>query len=324
MTLTLHPPRIDPRRRATGPGRSEPEGGDPVRQHSTRATAAGVLVTVRPYQWAKNAAVLMVPGLLILSIGVGGAAAAIVATLAFCLAASSVYLLNDVADRDHDRHHPTKRHRPIASGAVSVPVALAVAAAAASLAVGLALLIAPVLAVIVVAYLVLTAAYSLLLKRYAYLDVAILAAGFVLRVLAGAVAVGVSAPPLLLGAVFSGAVFISFGKRRSEAVLLGADAAAHRSALRTYTVPMLDKALVDTEMATVILFGAWVVTSMPGPAGVVLGLMAAVSLHLALNAYRGVLRGGAGGDPVHDLVRVPVLASLAVCGLIALSTGLIH
>lgn len=323
MALSLHPRRIDP-----SPGRGpDPIGYDGsrgVRRRPARATAAGLLVAARPYQWAKNAAVLMIPGLMIFSIGMGGIVAALGATLAFCLAASSVYLLNDTADRENDRHHPTKRHRPIASGTVRVPVALGTAAAAASAAIGIGVLITPALAAIIGAYLVITAAYSLLLKRFAYVDVAILAAGFVLRALAGAVAVGVSAPPLLLAAVFTGAVFISFGKRRSEAVLLGAGAGAHRSALRTYTVPTLDTALVDAELVTVVLFGAWVVTSIVGPLGMVLGVLAAGSLLTALNAYRRVLHGGAGGDPVRDLASVPVLASLAATGLIALSTGMIR
>ena len=306
MTLTLHPPRLD------------------LIEEPAPGKAAGILVEVRPYQWVKNGAVLMVPGLMILSIGIGGIAAAITATLAFCLAASSVYLLNDVVDRESDRHHPTKRLRPIASGQVSVPLALGTAALAASVAVVLGLLIGPALGLVVVAYLVLTAAYSLFLKRVAYVDVAILAGGFVLRALAGAVAVGASAPPLLLAAVFLGAVFISLGKRRAEAVLLGDGAAAHRSVLRTYTVPMLDRSLADVAVVTVVTFGAWVATAIMGPLGIVLGFLAAVSLLTALNAYRRVFQRGAGGDPVRDLVSLPVLTSLAVTGLIALSTGLIH
>ena len=306
MTITLQPPHLDLIERSS-PGR-----------------AAGVLVEVRPYQWVKNAAVLMVPGLMILSIGLGGIVAALTATLAFCLAASSVYLLNDVVDRENDRHHPTKRLRPIASGQVSVPLALGTAALAASVAAVLALLIGPALGLVVVAYLALTAAYSLFLKRIAYVDVSILAGGFVLRTLAGAVAVGVSAPPLLLASVFFGAVFISLGKRRAEAVLLGDRAAAHRSVLGTYTISMLDRSLVDVAVVTVVFFGAWVATTITGSVGMLLGFLAAMSLLTALNAYRRVFRQGAGGDPVHDLVSLPVLASLAVTGLIALSTGVIR
>ena len=329
MAVTLYPPHS--RRHlttpvpvpATAPARTQPDRGSSRPPHAEQAH--GLLVAARPYQWAKNVVVLMVPGLMILSIGLAGVVAAIGAVVAFCLAASSVYLLNDTADRSNDGHHPVKRNRPIASGLVSPQLALSAAALAALAALGVGLLVAPALAAVVAVYLVSTAAYSLYLKRFAYIDVSVLAAGFVLRVLAGAVAVGAGAPPLLLVAVFWGAVFISLGKRRSESALLGGRAATHRSALRTYTVPFLDVSLLDTELVTILAFGAWVFTSLTGSLGAVLGLLAGFSLMTALNAYRQGLFRGAGGDPTRDLAaNLPVLCGLAATGLIAMSTGLIR
>lgn len=329
MAVTLYPPNT--RQPVAPPGpvpASVPAGAQPG-MRSTRPSGAqqirGLLVAARPYQWAKNVVVLMVPGLLILSIGFAGIVAAIGATVAFCLAASSVYLLNDTADRSNDGHHPVKCNRPIASGLVSPQLALCAAAMAALAAVGVGLLVAPALAAVVTIYLVSTAVYSLYLKRFAYVDVTVLAAGFVLRVLAGAVAVGVGAPPLLLVTVFWGAVFISLGKRRSESALLGGRAAAHRSALRTYTVEFLDVALLDTELVTILAFVAWVYTSLTGSLGAVLGLLAGFSLMTALNVYRHGLARGAGGDPTRDLAaNLPVLVGLAATGLIAMSTGIIR
>ena len=285
--------------------------------------AAGLLKAARPYQWAKNGAVLMIPALVLPSLTVAGVAAAAGAVLAFCLAASSVYLLNDTADREADRQHPVKRNRPIASGLVGPRLALGTAAVTAAGAIGLGFLITPSVGVIVTLYLTITMAYSLALKDVPVLDVTVLAAGFVLRVLAGAAAVGTVALPLLLVAVFWGAVFIALGKRRSESVLLGDRAADHRTVLTFYTVPLLDWTLLDAELVAILAFAAWTFTMLGGLLGAGLALLAALSLHTALDAYRRALVGrGAGGDPTRELASNHlVLASLALTGVIAMSAA---
>lgn len=324
MSVVLQERPVEVSPRLTGPEADVAPTLSPP-SHGLTAKAGGLLKTARPYQWAKNGGVLIIPALALRSLPVAGIAAAAGAVLAFCLAASSVYLLNDTADREADRHHPLKRNRPIASGLISPRLALGTAAAAAAGAVVLGALIAPSLGVIVAVYLAITAAYSLALKDVPFVDVTVLAAGFVLRVLAGAAAVGAVALPLLLVAVFWGAVFIALGKRRSESVLLGERAEDHRAVLHFYTVPVLDATLLDAELVAVLAFAAWTFTMVTGLLGAVLGIAAALSLHTALDAYRrGLVQRGTGGDPTRDLASNHlVLASLALTGVIAMSAGLL-
>ncbi|MDE0803960.1 MAG: UbiA family prenyltransferase [Acidimicrobiales bacterium] len=316
MALTFEHPVIDLRS-------TQPTPTDSPITPSPAAMAAGLVQAIRPYQWAKNGAVLLVPGLVILSLGVGGIIAALGAVVAFCLAASSVYLLNDVVDRERDLEHPGKRNRAIAAGLVSPELALGTAGTAALVAVAVGTTIAPALSIVVASYLALTAAYSLGLKHVPYVDVGVLAAGFVLRVLAGAVAIGAVASPLLLTGVFAGAVFIALGKRRSELVLLGDQASAHRAALGTYTIDTIDTGLCIAENVTVIAFAAWILLAIAGPIGVLAAVAGGVSLHGVLDAYRRVMLDGGGGDPTRDLLTSPlVLSSLATTGVIAATTGM--
>ncbi len=246
MTFTINPPA------------TPTFAGTADRIRSNSATSAGLLQAARPQQWLKNGAVLIVPGLSILALTGGQMLAAIGAVLAFSLAASSVYLLNDTLDRHNDAQHPTKQFRPIASGVVSPSVALGAPLASATAALVLGAVVSTALAIVVALYLAITAAYSVKLKHIAIVDVAVLSLGFVLRVVAGAVAVGLAAPALLLVSVFWASVFIALDKRRSEAMLLGDNAASHRPALRVYTIPFIDTSLLDSQLISVLAFGAWI------------------------------------------------------------------
>lgn len=288
------------------------------------AVVRGLITTARPYQWAKNVAVLIVPGLALLTLGFGQIASSAVAVLAFCLAASSVYFLNDTLDRPSDRHHPDKRLRPIASGVISPTMAIAATAVLASAGLAMAFAVSIGLGLIVASYLLITTGYSLALKHIPIVDIATLAVGFVLRVLAGGIAIGTVAPPLLLVAVFAAASMIALGKRHAEVVLLGDDAAAHRRTLGTYTRPWLRRSLIDMQAVSVIAFAAWVFTAVASPYSLALSVTAGVSLHLALGAYRkSLVHTGSGGDPTRDLASNPlVLSSLSIAGLAALSTGI--
>ena len=323
MTATLlRPPLPEPPPEGARPTGGTRHRADTDREH--HGAVAGLVRAARPHQWIKNATVLMVPGLAIFSLGLAGVVGAAIACAAFCLASSSVYLLNDTVDRNADRHHPVKRNRPIASGMVSPAVALGASAGAAMVALTLGLLVTPALGAIIGGYLVLTAAYSLGLKRLAWLDVTLLAVGFVLRVLAGAVAAAVSVSPLLLVAVFAGAGLVALGKRRSELVLLGDEAAAHRSALGTYRLSSIDVALRTSQTAAVVAFGLWVLTLEGGPIGAGLGLLAALGFAGVLDTYRQRLLRGGGGDPSRELLaNHALLPGLMVAGLTVLVAGIV-
>ena len=122
MTATIAPPSLSGQPPKQRPSVIETEGRHGEAHRHTDALR-GLLRAARPHQWIKNATVLMIPGLGFYTLGVAGLVDALVACSAFCLASSSVYLLNDTLDREADRHHPVKRHRPIASGVVSPALA---------------------------------------------------------------------------------------------------------------------------------------------------------------------------------------------------------
>lgn len=308
-------------------------GGDLFADDATDFTVAdkrrdlvrGLWSAARPHQWIKNIAVLIVPGLMFSTIGLHGAVTALIATSAFCLAASSVYLFNDTVDRDQDRLHPVKRTRPIASGLIRPAEALGAAAVLAGSSLLLAGVVSTALVATIAAYLVLTGAYSIRLKRVAYVDVLVLATGFILRVIAGAVAIHAAAPLLLLVAVFAGACFLAFGKRRAELVLLGDRATAHRSVLGQYHLCSLDAVIRWVEVFTVLAFGLWILVTTRSDLGLVLGLVAGGGLGQALETQRHATLKGSGGNPTRDLTsNIALLPGLAIAGFTALSTGIIR
>ena len=188
---------------------------------------------MRPEQWLKNGFVLAP---IVFSGLVGDADAwlrTILAVIAFCAASSAVYLVNDVIDRQADRSHPIKKSRPIASGEVSVATALVVATILVTAAIGIALWLGGWLPAVLAAYVVLVLLYSAVLKRAVFLDVLVVAAGFVLRVVGGAVAINVPVSRWILVVAYLLALYLALGKRRSELVLLGGEAGNHRVMVRS-------------------------------------------------------------------------------------------
>lgn len=219
----------------------------------------GVVRSARPSQWLKNGFVLapMVFSGLMLQPSAWLATAA--AVVAFCAASSATYLVNDVIDRAADRSHPEKRHRPIAAGEVGVVTAVVAAVALLAVALAAAAAINRDLVLVVVGYLVVTQGYSLLLKRAVFVDVLVLAVGFVLRVVGGAVAIDVPISTWLLLCAYLLALYLALGKRRSELVLLGAEAGSHRAVLGHYTLPMVDQAISVVLGATVLAYTLYTV-----------------------------------------------------------------
>ncbi|MBL8603684.1 MAG: UbiA prenyltransferase family protein [Myxococcales bacterium] len=220
---------------------------------------AGIIKTMRPKQWVKNlfvlAPVVFAKNLFHEPILLRAAAA----FAGFSVLAGAVYTINDLADADDDRRHPTKRYRPIASGEVPPGVAKVAAVVMVVSALGGTLWLDWRVGVTALAYLVLNLAYSFKLKQIAYLDVGCIALGFVFRVVAGCYAVSTPSQPirpsllLLLCTAFL-SLFLGFGKRYHE---LSVNAAKARDALRFYSLPMLRGALWVTALATVGVYLAW-------------------------------------------------------------------
>jgi 4-hydroxybenzoate polyprenyltransferase len=216
-----------------------------------------LLEAMRPRQWSKN--VFVFAGIVFAGrlFDVRSELRVIAVFFVFCAAASSVYLANDIADRESDSHHPVKKLRPIASGRLS-PRAAAAASAVLALAAlgGSALLNLPTLA-ITAAYVVSTFAYSAGLKRVFLLDVMIVALGFVLRAAAGAAAIDAEISPWLLLCSFLLALFLALGKRRAELVLLGDSAPNHRPALGEYSLPLVDSCLTALSGAAIVSYALY-------------------------------------------------------------------
>lgn len=178
--------------------------------------------------------------------------------LLFCLVSSAVYIFNDLADVESDRRHPVKKNRPIASGKLPIPVAWAAGIVLVVISLPLGYLLSPKFFAVLLTYFLLIVAYSLWLKHIAILDVMILAAGFVLRVLAGVTLITVERfSPWLYVLTTLFALYIGFGKRRSELALLADGAGAHRKVLEGYTLPVLDQYITIVSGTTIVVYALY-------------------------------------------------------------------
>lgn len=220
-------------------------------------SARGLIRALRPKQWAKNGLLFVALAFTLNLQNTQLLVDSLLAFAYFCALSSAGYLLNDVADVEADRQHPTKRRRPIASGLVPVPLALTLGALLAVGGVIGCALIRPELGAVAIAYLVLTAAYTLWMKHLVLLDLFGLAAGFVLRAGAGAVAIDVPISPWLYTATMLGALLIALGKRRSEIQVLGSAAADHRKNLESYTLQFIDQLVLIVSGAAVMTYALY-------------------------------------------------------------------
>jgi 4-hydroxybenzoate polyprenyltransferase len=239
------------------------------RSIGTARTLLGLVQAARPHQWIKNLACfagLVFSGRMFER---GVFLESILAFAGFCLASSSVYLLNDMVDRDLDRRNPTKRHRPIASGLVPVTWALATSAVLAAGGIGTCVWLAPVCSIVLFMYLLTNVAYSLRLKHTVLLDVVIIAFGFVLRVLHGVYAIEVKPTSWIVLCMFFLALFLGFAKRRGEMQLVGEDEPLRRPVLSRYRIGYLDILLGMTATLAILCYALYTVTGHQGNASLV-------------------------------------------------------
>ncbi len=224
-----------------------------------------LLRALRPIQWSKNVFVLAA---LVFAAGEQGSEVAgdavlrtFLAFVAFCAASSSVYLLNDIVDVEKDRAHPEKCQRPIASGELSVPVALSLAVALGALGLTLGWSGGGGHAVVLVlaAYMALNAAYTFKLKEIVLVDAFCIAAGFLLRVQAGGLAAGVAITHWAFLCMFFLALFLALNKRRAEIMLLGENHGEHRPTLREYSIGFLDQMVGVLAACTIVCYTMYTV-----------------------------------------------------------------
>ena len=213
--------------------------------------------TLRPHQWVKNlfvAAPLVFAKHLDETAYLGRAALAV---LAFCLLSGAVYAFNDVRDVEADRVHPRKRFRPIAAGELGERAGLVLAGVLAVAALALAAALSPVTAAWAGGYLVLNVLYSVALKHVAFVDVLVIAAGFLARVAAGGAAIDVAPSPWLLVCTALLALFLGLGKRAHELTLAhrdGRDAAATRASLAGYRLDVVRIAMIVLGVANAVAY----------------------------------------------------------------------
>ena len=227
-----------------GPGNSE-----------ALTTLRALLKAMRPRQWIKNVVVFAAlvfdgkftqPDLLLRTVA---------AFVLFCLVSSAVYLLNDLVDIEKDRAHPTKRNRPLAAGTLKPWVAVVTMFLLLGVSLPIAFGLDWRLGVILLGYFILNVGYSFYLKNVVIIDAMTVAAGFVLRVAAGAVVVGVERfSPWLYVCITMIALLIAFGKRRAELMALEGEAGTHRAILDDYTLPFLDQLIGIVTAATIVSY----------------------------------------------------------------------
>lgn len=289
-----------------------------VRVPYTPLSPRAFLGAVRPRQWTKNVLLFVALAFTLQFLDLSQVLRTVGAFALFCMLSSAGYLLNDVADVEADRQHPTKRYRAIASGAVPVRLALVLGVALAVGGVAGCTLIRPSLGVVAAAYLALTASYTIWFKHMVLLDVFGIAAGFVLRAAAGAVAINVPISPWLYTATMLGALMIALGKRRAELQVLGVDAAGHRKNLQAYSVELIDQLILVVSSAAVMTYALYTFSAENLPKDHSMMLTIPLVLY-GLFRYLFLVHGGTeGGAPEELLLRDrPLLITIVLWGLLA-------
>ncbi len=278
-----------------------------------------LIVALRPAQWTKNAVLLAGVVFARRLDDPASVAIALIAVFSFSLISSGIYLLNDVRDIADDRHHPVKRFRPIASGRLTPRHALIAAFTLLIVGFGIAAVVRPLFLATASGYVALMVAYTVWFKRIVLVDVFVIAGGFVLRAVAGAVAVTVPISPWLLLCTMLLALFLGFCKRRHEITLLGNGATVHRATLAVYSPRLLGQFIATSAASTIVAYSIYTFDAPAVPAN---NAMMLTIPFVAFAVYRYlvlVYRHRQGGNPEWLLLRDrPLLAAITGWGVASL------
>jgi len=286
----------------------------------------GLLVAMRPRQWVKSLLVVVAPVAAgkFLHAGVAGKTA--VAFVAFCVASSGTYLLNDVRDRAADQLHPGKRARPIAQGAVSVAAAMTASIALLAVGLGIAFALRWQLGVVVALYVAESVGYSMGGKRLAVIELGFVTSGFVLRAIAGGVATTLPLSPWFLVVISFGALFVVVGKRVAEFHELGTDRGEHRAVLDEYTEGFLHAALTMCAAVTITGYCLWAFVADSTGLSVhhdqIWIQLSVVPVVLAVLYVLLQLDAGRGGAPEDLVLKDHVVQLLGVCWAVLVAVGI--
>lgn len=288
-----------------------------------RSPVGAFLRACRPKQWLKNVLVFAAPA----AAGVLGhprdLVEALVAFLAFCLAASGTYLLNDAADVESDRRHPTKRLRPIAAGELAVRTARIGGAAMLAAGVAIGSVTGWRLPLVVLTYVALTTAYSMWGKRIPVLDLGMVAAGFVLRTVAGAVAVDVPISVWFYIVASFGSLFVVAGKRHSEMVELGSAGAQVRSTLGVYSTSFLGYVRSVATGVTMVAYCLWAFEKSAGKTGFPWYEASIVPFVLAFLRYAFIVDRGEAGAPEEVVLGDRPLQAFGLAWALTVGIGIL-
>lgn len=293
--------------------------GQPSRSSGARLLRA-LLATARPRQWTKNLLVFGAPATGAVLLEAEALASAILAFIAFCLAASGTYFINDVVDARADRSHPVKRLRPIAAGLIAprLAIIIAVAMVSAGLVVALAGGGGPLVAVLG-GYLALTLAYTFLLRNIVLLDLAAITGGFLLRAVAGGVATGVPLSDWFLIVASFASLFLAAGKRLAEYVRLGPNRGSHRRSLDEYSETYLRFIQYSASTIAIAAYALWAFEGETG--GTVWSGLSIIPFVLGILRYGLLLDKGRGAAPEDAILTDPPLMGLGAVWVLLVAIG---
>jgi len=286
--------------------------------------AVGVIKALRPRQWIKNILVVAAP---LATLGgdvqydyrdvfykVG------IAFVAFCLAASSIYLVNDARDVDADRQHPTKRFRPIAAGVVAPGLAYALAIALAAASFAISTVTAPALALVIAIYLAIQLGYCFGLKHQAVLDICIVSSAYLMRAIAGGAATGIPLSQWFLLVMAFASLFMVAGKRYAELQLAERTGAKIRKSLESYTSTYLRFVWTMSATAVVVFYGLWAFER-DGHSGSWFAV-SMIPITIAVLRYAVDVDGGMAGEPEDIVLRDRVLQLLGIAWIVIVSAAI--
>lgn len=289
-----------------------------------RSLPLALVVEARPKQWAKNVLVFAAPG----AAGVLGQRTetlqALVAFAVFCLAASGTYYLNDAGDVEADRLHPKKKFRPIAAGEIPVGLARFVGAALITAAVAISFLTHWQLALTMVGYVVMTTAYTVWLKHIVVFDVVTVAAGFVLRAIAGATATGVNISNWFFIVTTFGSLFMVAGKRHAEGREVAGDLGSTRATLAEYSVSYLEYLRSVSTGVVLVAYCLWAFekANVATAQSIPWFQLSIIPFAIAILRYAFLVDKGGGGAPEEIVLSDRVLLGLGAVWMILFAIGL--
>lgn len=278
---------------------------------------------LRPKQWSKNVLVFAAPG----AAGLLGNSADLGLTFltftCFCLAASGTYCWNDALDASEDRTHPRKQQRPVAAGQITPSAAIWAGTSVMAAAIALSLVANWHLALVIGGYCALMLCYSAWLKHQAVIDLAVVAAGFLLRTIAGGVAVDVEISTWFLIVAGAGSLFMVTGKRHAELVELGDGASAHRRALEHYSISYLAYARSVASSVTILAYVLWAFDVSAKVGNELQFQLSIIPFVLGLLRYALLLEQGKGGAPEDIILADRVIQLIGVAWLTTFGLGVL-